>query len=52
MNVPVDFRIQQLIINMERYRWLKRMNDERLVAVNIAGFEAIAGKPGKFDITR
>ncbi len=51
MNVPVDFRIQQLIINMERYRWLKRMNDERLVAVNIAGFEAIAGKPGKFDIT-
>ena len=51
MNVPVDFRIQQLIINMERYRWLKRMNDERLVAVNIAGFEAVAGKPGKFDIT-
>lgn len=50
VNVPVEFRIQQLIINMERYRWLKRMKDERLVAVNIAGFEAAAGRPGKFDI--
>ncbi len=50
MNVPVEFRVQQIIINMERYRWLKRMNDEQLVAVNIAGFRAAAGKPDKFDI--
>ena len=51
MNVPVAARIKQIIINMERYRWLKRRMDDRLVAVNIAGFEAAAGKPGKFDLT-
>jgi len=50
MNVTVEFRIRQIIINMERYRWLKRVNDERLVAVNIAGFEAVAGRSGTFDI--
>ena len=51
MNVPVAERIEQIIINMERCRWLKRFNDDRLVAVNIAGFRALAGKPGKFDLT-
>ena len=50
MNIPVASRIQQIIINMERYRWLKRIKDERLVAVNIAGFEAVAGKSGKFEV--
>ena len=50
MNVPVAVRIKQIIINMERYRWLKRKTIDRLVAVNIAGFEAFAGKPGKFDL--
>ena len=50
MNVPVSSRIDQIIINMERYRWLKRLRDDSLVVVNIAGFEAAAGKPGKFDI--
>jgi murein L,D-transpeptidase YcbB/YkuD len=51
MNVSVAERIEQIIINMERYRWLKRFNDDRLVAVNIAGFKAVAGKPGKFDLS-
>jgi len=51
LNVPVSYRIQQIIVNMERYRWLKRMPDEKLVAVNIAGFEAVAGRPGAFDIS-
>jgi L,D-transpeptidase YcbB len=52
MNVPVTSRIKQIIINMERYRWLKRIRmDDRLVVVNIAGFEAVAGKPKKFDLT-
>jgi murein L,D-transpeptidase YcbB/YkuD len=50
MNIPVDARIEQIIINMERYRWLKRFKVDRLVAVNIAGFEAAAGKPGNFDL--
>jgi murein L,D-transpeptidase YcbB/YkuD len=52
MNVPVKTRIDQIVLNMERYRWLKRtLMGDRLVAVNIAGFEAVAGKPGKFDVT-
>jgi len=50
MNVPVSSRIDQIIINMERYRWLKRFKDDSLVVVNIAGFEAAAGKPAKFDV--
>jgi len=50
MNVPVSSRINQIIINMERYRWLKRLSDDSLVVVNIAGFEAAAGQPGKFDV--
>jgi len=51
MNVSIADRIEQIIINMERYRWLKRFKDERMVVVNIAGFRALAGKPGKFDLT-
>lgn len=50
MNVPVSSRIDQIIINMERYRWLKRLRDDSLVVVNIAGFEAAAGQSGKFDV--
>ncbi len=50
MNVPVADRIKQIIINMERYRWLKWRTRDRLVAVNIAGFEAFAGKPGTIDL--
>jgi murein L,D-transpeptidase YcbB/YkuD len=51
MNVPVEFRISQLIINMERYRWLKRLKNNRMVAVNIAGFEAFAVTQGKPEIS-
>lgn len=51
MNVSVEDRIRQIIINMERYRWLKRLKDEKLVAVNIAGFEVLAGRQGNFDIS-
>ncbi len=51
MNVSVAERIEQIVINMERYRWLKRSAEEKLVVVNIAGFRAAAGTPGKFDLT-
>ena len=51
MNVSIATRIKQIIINMERYRWLKRLNEDRLVAVNIASFEAMALKPGKIVFT-
>ena len=51
MNITVAARINQIIVNMERYRWLKRDISGRLVVVNIAGFEAMAGMPGKFDLS-
>ena len=51
LNRSVTTRIQQIIVNMERYRWLNRSQNERMVVVNIAGYELMAGKPGSFDIT-
>lgn len=51
MNVTVEARINQINVNMERYRWLKRDITGPRVAVNIAGFEAFAGQQGKFDLS-
>jgi len=52
MNVPINTRIEQIILNMERYRWLDRsILDDRLVVVNIAGFTASAGSGGAFELT-
>ena len=39
MNVPVQTRIDQLRINLERARWLLHDIGDDFVAVNIAGFE-------------
>ena len=50
MNVPVDNRIRQIIINMERYRWLHVAEEERFLAVNIAGFRLVGVKNGAFEI--
>ncbi|WP_394807508.1 murein L,D-transpeptidase [Nitrosomonas sp.] len=38
LNVPLDRKIRQLRINMERLRWLPRNLSERYVLVNTAGF--------------
>jgi L,D-transpeptidase YcbB len=38
MNVPVEERISQILINMERWRWQPHRLDDRRVYVNIAGF--------------
>lgn len=51
LNVPVESRIQQIIINMERYRWLKRQNNVQFVAVNIAAFKVFAGRPKKIALS-
>ena len=59
MNVPVDERIRQIEVNMERWRWCQRDFGERHILINIANFEldvyerdtrlitmrAIVGKP-------
>ena len=39
LNVPVEERIQQIKLNMERWRWLPRELGERYVLINIANFE-------------
>jgi len=38
LNVPVEQRIQQLIINMERWRWIPQDLGSRYILVNIADF--------------
>lgn len=39
LNIPIEHRIQQIIINMERRRWLDPDLGTRYVFVNIADFE-------------
>ncbi|MFC1684442.1 murein L,D-transpeptidase [Pseudomonadota bacterium] len=39
LNVPVEKRIDQLIINLERWYWLPRELGPRHILVNMAGFE-------------
>jgi murein L,D-transpeptidase YcbB/YkuD len=50
MNVPVDRRIRQILINMERYRWLNTSEAERVLAVNIAHFRILGIKNGSLEI--
>ncbi len=38
LNVPVEQRVQQLLINMERWRWIPNNLGPRYVVVNIADF--------------
>jgi len=38
LNVPLDYRIKQLIINMERWRWLPEDLGSRYIYVNIADY--------------
>lgn len=39
LNVSVEDRIEQILINMERWRWLPRTLGRRYLAVNMTGFE-------------
>jgi L,D-transpeptidase YcbB len=47
MNVPVEARIRQIIVNMERWRWLPNDLGARHVLVNQAGFELFLVDKGK-----
>jgi L,D-transpeptidase YcbB len=40
LNVPAEERVQQVLVNLERWRWLPDELGERHVLVNIAGFTA------------
>lgn len=39
LNVRVETRIQQILVNMERWRWMPDDLGERYLLVNLAGFE-------------
>lgn len=39
MNVPVTARIEQIVLNMDRWRWLPEDLGDHYILVNIAGFE-------------
>ncbi len=47
LDVPVERRIDQLIVNLERWRWLPQDLGERHVLVNIAAFELQAVDGGR-----
>jgi len=47
MNVPVEFRILQIEINLDRYRWLPAEFTKRYVLVNIPDFRLYAYDGGK-----
>lgn len=42
LNIPLDWKIRQLRINMERLRWLPRNMGQRYLLVNTAGFHLSA----------
>ncbi|MBX9605407.1 MAG: L,D-transpeptidase family protein [Gammaproteobacteria bacterium] len=41
LNLPVEARIDQLRVNLERMRWVFRDVEDEMLAVNIAAFEAV-----------
>jgi len=47
MNVPVETRIQQILLNLERWRWLGQDWGMRHIAVNIADYSLEAVESGK-----
>lgn len=47
LNVPVEARIDQLRVNLERARWVFREREPRYFIVNIAGFRAYLMENGK-----
>jgi murein L,D-transpeptidase YcbB/YkuD len=38
LNISVDQRVRQIMVNMERWRWLPQALGDRYILVNIAGF--------------
>ena len=50
MNVPVAARIEQITLNLERWRWLDRQLGDTYVLVNIAGFDLKAVKSGRLKL--
>jgi len=47
MNVPVEYRIEQIRINLERCRWVLKDLDNTFVMVDIVGFRVSFQKQGR-----
>ena len=47
LNVPLDWRIQQIAVNMQRWRWMPDDLGERHFIVNIPYYHLIARESGK-----
>ena len=52
MNVPVLQRIKQILINMDRVRWLPQQQDGNMIMVNIPAFtlHVMEGKDEVFNM--
>lgn len=49
LNISVDQRIEQIIANMERWRWMPEQLGNHYIIVNIAGFELKRVRAGKVE---
>jgi murein L,D-transpeptidase YcbB/YkuD len=45
LNVPVEQRIDQILVNLERSRWIIKPDEDTTVIVNIAGFKLYYSGP-------
>jgi len=50
LNVPLEARIRQLVVNLERWRWLPSSFGENYILVNIANFELDIFEQGKITL--
>ena len=50
LNVPATERLQQIAINLERYRWLPRSLGERYIYVNVPSFRLQAYNGGRKEL--
>jgi murein L,D-transpeptidase YcbB/YkuD len=51
LNIPIEKRIQQIRINMERWRWLPRSLGNRYIVVNTAAFNLAAIDNNRIEFT-
>jgi len=49
MNVPVEHRVDQIRLSLERLRWVKEEAVDTMVVVNIAGFRAVFFRDGAME---
>lgn len=50
LNVPANERVEQIAINLERYRWLPRSLGDRYIYVNVPSFRLQAWRGGQKEL--